>query len=724
MTSQHFDWQLNSTSHLSWYFDVLDGHLFPLKEYEQGSQSSKEPPKGCRWRSSRYSREQIEAYIEGGHSIAWAIGPTHLVVDVEAATEDGHQVDGREAFSQLCEDFNVDLRQVPAVSNPNGGRHYYFAKSPGHNFVKKLRKYPGIDFLREGQYVVIAGCRHWQGGRYQLDAQTSVISRPPSAAPDSLIDRLQKHSSPSSTSASQIGADVLEVLLNDHLDPVEFRGEGGGTWQDLMMACHSATAGGDDAFDVFRDWCFGDPHYCGDGRIKDRWDSCRPDGGITVATLLKIIQDRGVNVERAFTRFNQATAETDFEPRESVSKQPDSSGVWDDQQLNEDELYPTISTASIASVKPNRRYHCERILQEGKCMMVVAPEKTLKTTLMVDLGVSLTTGTDFLGVPEFSVPKPVNVLMMVGETEDDDIHEMTHRIARAHGADPVKDLSRLTWTKSLPAFGNDRHIEALKRLWAKNRYEVVVVDPFYLCITLGAARQVNHYDIMSMGPYLNRISRAAKECGVTLIGLHHTRKADRRPWSGPRYTTREDISGAGFAAWMRQWLLISRLEEYEGDGRHHIQIETGGFAHSGKYILDVDEGSQYAEGGRIWDVAVEPVSESLARQKRSKAIQAQAERTVHEDQVRQVIRDYGRAVSARHVYGKIEGLSQKKCTLLLDGMVAEGKLVVEVDVMPVGGGHRYDGYKINSEYVPPNSPSADFGEQSNPGNSAENGEAR
>jgi hypothetical protein len=657
------------------------------------------------WRTSRHSTEELEAYLEDGHSLGWALGPTDIVIDVEAKTETGHQVDGRESLKRLCVDHGIDLTETPVITNPSGGSHLYFRKPPGGEFRKTIDAYPGIEFLREGQYVVVAGSSHWQGGSYSTKA--ALLGTTPETIPAGLLKSLTRPVSDSKTSSdAELTAEQLEIVLT-RLNPCDFRGEGGGKWADLMMACHAATGGDALARDHFVEWCYGDPHYLNDGTIHKRWDSCKVDGGITAATLFQILKERGADVAGALTELNLATAKTEFEPQPVKG---DIFGGEDSRNsLDEDELFPVLASEYVVRQDWNRRYLCDRVVQDGMCMMIVAPEKSLKTTLAVDLGVSLAAGKEFLGVPEFKVEEPVNVLIMVGETYPGEIQDLLNRIAPARGVDPVKGLSNLKWSTALPAFGSDRHIEALKRLWLKHEIKVAIIDPFYLCVTAGASKPVNSHDIMAMGPYLHRISQAAKDCGVTLIGIHHTRKGDRRHGGGPRYTTRDDISGAGFAAWMRQWMLISRLEDYEGDGKHKLQIETGGFAHSGKYIVNVDEGSQYTEGGRIWDVQVEQLSENLAKQERDRAIRERADREGHENKVCRIITEYGRPVSARHVHGRMDDLSQRKCTNLLEAMTAEGKLEMVSDVMPKGGGPRYSGYAINEDYVHPDSPTADFG---------------
>ena len=151
---------------LKWY-DGMPGHLFPLRKFALNDPASKAPLHGCRWREERWSTEQLEAYRSDGHAIAYALGQTDLVIDVEAATPGGHKQDGRQAFYRLW--GTDDLTGYPVVYGPRGGFHVYCDISEyvdTHTVPAKHPDAPGIDFLTYGRYVVAAGSPHWQGGNY------------------------------------------------------------------------------------------------------------------------------------------------------------------------------------------------------------------------------------------------------------------------------------------------------------------------------------------------------------------------------------------------------------------------------------------------------------------------------------------------------------------------------------------------------------------------------
>ncbi|MFT5326654.1 MAG: hypothetical protein ACI8P0_004531 [Planctomycetaceae bacterium] len=90
----------------------------------------------------------------------------------------------------------------------------------------------------------------------------------------------------------------------------------------------------------------------------------------------------------------------------------------------------------------------------------------------------------------------------------------------------------------------------------------------------------------------------------------------------------EDLAMSGFAEWARQWILLSRRNEYTGDGRHNLWMTVGGSAgHSGCYAPDIVEGihSEFGEGRR-WDVACQTASDAVDADKARKAVAKQADR--------------------------------------------------------------------------------------------------
>lgn len=99
------------------------------------------------WPNRVFETAEINTY-KG--NFGWVLGDKDLVVDVDPRNG------GDEAFFRLCNDLNVQL--LPTVLTPRKGWHVYLKCENSVNLVKKINKYKGIDFLRKGSFVVIAGC--------------------------------------------------------------------------------------------------------------------------------------------------------------------------------------------------------------------------------------------------------------------------------------------------------------------------------------------------------------------------------------------------------------------------------------------------------------------------------------------------------------------------------------------------------------------------------------
>jgi hypothetical protein len=77
--------------------------------------------------------------------------------------------------------------------------------------------------------------------------------------------------------------------------------------------------------------------------------------------------------------------------------------------------------------------------------------------------------------------------------------------------------------------------------------------------------------------------------------------------------TLENIAGAGFGQWARQWFLLNRQEAFNPDnpGSHKLLAAWGGSAgHCGGLAVFVEEGRR--EDGRTWDVQLHNLTQVQA----------------------------------------------------------------------------------------------------------------
>jgi hypothetical protein len=260
-----------------------------------------------------------------------------------------------------------------------------------------------------------------------------------------------------------------------------------------------------------------------------------------------------------------------------------------------------ITCAELDAATYDLEYLIDGALVAGQPCILAGGKKCLKTSLLIDLGISLAMGGCFLG--KLRVNRAARVGIMTGESGLATVQETARRIAAAAGY-RLADIGGLVFSEDLPQFGSVAHQEGLRRFITGDELEVLADDPAYMCLP-----DVDHANLFQVGEQLRGVARVCQDCGALLLLAHHTRKTKIDPFSPPEL---EDIAWAGFQEFCRQWLLVGRRELYQpGTGEHRLWLSAGGSAgHSGLWAVDVCEGTRATEGGRYWLVNVMPATEA------------------------------------------------------------------------------------------------------------------
>lgn len=260
-----------------------------------------------------------------------------------------------------------------------------------------------------------------------------------------------------------------------------------------------------------------------------------------------------------------------------------------------------IDSTAFAAADYRPAWLAKKALVEKQVAVIGGPQKVLKTSLAIDLAVSLASATPWLG--EFACPTLKRAAVLSGESGPWALQAMARRVCTAKGIDLAALGENLRWQFALPQLGVLEQLDALRVGLERDRVEVVIIDPLYLCLLAGAGspRAENLYDI---GPLLLLVAQTCLRAGATPIFLHHTTKPTARKLEPLDLT---DLAFSGVAEFARQWVLISRREAYDADaGTHHLWLSIGGsVGHGGLWAVDVEEG-QLAEDftGRKWQVTV------------------------------------------------------------------------------------------------------------------------
>lgn len=328
----------------------------------------------------------------------------------------------------------------------------------------------------------------------------------------------------------------------------------------------------------------------------------------------------------------------------------------------------------------------ENVLVEGQPAVIGGRSKTLKTSIAVDLAVSLGSGTPFLNKWEAT---QVPVAVWSGESGAATLQETARRVADAHAVD-LADCN-IAWGFSLPKLARGDHLEHFERVIVDRGIRLAIVDPLYLSL-LSVDQDVNPGNVYAMGGILQPLSDLATRAGVTLVVLHHFRKTGTVNPDEP--CPLEELAQAGIAEWARQWLLLQRREPYASDGAHRLWLRSGGSAgHGGLWALDIDEGLISDTSGRHWDVEVSTVDNARAEVQRqreaAKARQQEEREHEHTQRLLRTLRQFREGETAR-VLRDTAGLNQKNFAAAIHTLLAQG-LAEKCEVMKTRG--RYDGFR-------------------------------
>lgn len=355
--------------------------------------------------------------------------------------------------------------------------------------------------------------------------------------------------------------------------------------------------------------------------------------------------------------------------------------------------------------KFDQPYLVDGVLAALEPFIIGGSKKTLKTTLMIDLAISLTAAMPFLG--KFNVPKAIRVGIMSGESGKATLQETARRIALSKGWEP-DDSDGLHWCFKVPRVGDRQHMQALEAFIVEDRLAVLFIDPTYLALPLGD----NASNLFASGELLASLTEIGQRTRCAIGLLHHLRKT--RPDAGQFVPPElDELAWSGFAEWARQWLLIGRREKYdpESDGEHNLWLNIGGSAgHCSLWAMDIKEGRKNDQGGRRWSVYVKPPS--LAREEKQQQRDvgkelAKANTTkANMEKVLAVFKAFPNG-DTKSALRDAAGMNGKVFGPILLGLLND-HTVIPCKV-PKKNGSEYDGYKLRPTelYLSPGHPDQD-----------------
>lgn len=204
-------------------------------------------------------------------------------------------------------------------------------------------------------------------------------------------------------------------------------------------------------------------------------------------------------------------------------------------------------------------------------------------------------------------------------------------------------------------------------------------------------------NLAKQGEYLEGVHKLCRELGVLLVLVHHFKKSAGQG-SGYLPPQLDELSGAGFAEFAGQWLLLSRRSSYEFDGKHEMWLihgVRGQPLESGRKALEIFETCQGLLARNVdWRVQFVDWERAMAEQAAGKQARKRAATAVTQQLQIQ------RLMQARTVVGnRSHGLTQTKSRQssaarklrqgTLAALVEMGVLGAKVTTPGVYGNQRY-----------------------------------
>lgn len=162
-----------------------------------------------------------------------------------------------------------------------------------------------------------------------------------------------------------------------------------------------------------------------------------------------------------------------------------------------------MDAAAFLRAEYRREWLIKNIAVKGKPGVVGGAQKTLKTSLSIEIAISVAVAIPFLGRDEFRPPVARKVLIIPGESGESAIQEIIRRICRARDVHPDYLAGWLYVGFTLPQLSDPNDLAGLAEFIKEKGIEVVIIDPLYLCL-MGSGSAIDPKNLFSVGPCSRR----------------------------------------------------------------------------------------------------------------------------------------------------------------------------------------------------------------------------
>jgi hypothetical protein len=297
---------------------------------------------------------------------------------------------------------------------------------------------------------------------------------------------------------------------------------------------------------LFDEWSATAPESYDELVNRNQWESFKPDGGITIGTLFHIAKQHGW--KPALTRSNSGVREEYF------------GGTTDSQA---DATFPGLVDAIdfLATEIPPPPELITGILHQGSKLVLGGSSKSHKTWTLLDLAISVATGTPWLG---FATTRG-KVLYANFEIEQ---HAWQNRIDKVNAAKKFMLAKSQLQLLNLRGHAADFNvlIPKILQMAHSENFALIILDPIYKLY--GGTDENAARDVAAL---LNMVEHLAVESGAAVAFGAHFAKGNS---AGKEAIDR--ISGSGVFARDPDSLLI--LTRHEADDAFTVEPILRNFA--------------------------------------------------------------------------------------------------------------------------------------------------
>lgn len=235
-----------------------------------------------------------EWFEKTDHNVAIATGPLSQIVIVDVDVKNGKN--GLASLAALEEQYGK-LNTPYVQTTGSGGKQYIFRYVAPVGTVNNFMGFDGIDIRGKGASATLPPSLHESGMYYEWDGSPlweikNTKDIPP--CPDFIVEYFKERQEVKEQRIKdrkehpkEVSADQLESLLSQlKADRYDDRD----SWLQVGMAIHEATNGSEEGLALWDDWSAQSskwkPQEC-----RKKWDGFYEGGGITVGTLIHMVQE-------------------------------------------------------------------------------------------------------------------------------------------------------------------------------------------------------------------------------------------------------------------------------------------------------------------------------------------------------------------------------------------------------------------------------------------------